>query len=211
MTQNTEDAIGNWCQCLTLTDVDEHLRTLEMKTSGSKFAKMNRLSQWLLGVYNPEDFQMGEGQNEHSLSLKRENLRNTFILEQSKADLPPAWANITRESGQGEPHPLTLLAEDEETRANLEETRSAITRTRAPPETENAAADTNVPHTTPLNSGNDTNLISVADDTTLPHFMEPMAPMISSAGTKFMVPEAFLEFCDQLMRENKTLRATSNT
>ena len=29
--------------------------------------------------------------------------------------------------------------------------------------------------------------------------------------TKFMVPESFLEFCDQLMRENKTLRATSNT
>ena len=65
-----------------------------------------------------------------------------------------------------------------------------------------------IPH---QNSGDDTNPISVADGTTLPQFMEPMAPMTSSAGTKFMVPEAFLEFCDQLMRENKTLRATSNT
>ena len=186
-------------------------RTLEMRTSGSKFAKMNRLSQWLLGVYDPEDFQREEGQSEHSLWIKRENLRNTFILEQSKADLSPAWANITGESGAGEPHPLTLLAEDEETQANLEGTRLAITKTRTPPETENVASGNDMLHTTPQSSGNDTNLISVADDTRLPQFMEPMAPMTSSAGTKFMVLEAFLEFCDQLMRENKTLRATSNT
>ena len=211
MTQNTEDDIGNWCQCLTSRVVDEHLRTLEMRTSGSKFAKMNRLLQWLLGLYDPGDFQSEEGQSEQSLWVKRENLRNTFILEQTKSYLPPAWANITGESEAGEAHRLTLLAEDEETQANLEEKRLAITKTRTPPETENVAAGNVMLHTTPQNSGNDTNLISVADDTTLPQFMEPMAPMTSSTGTKFMVPEVFLEFCDQLMRENKTLHATSNT
>ena len=211
MTQNTEDAIGNWCQCHTSRAVDENLRTLKMRTNGSKFAKMNRLSQWPLGVYEPEDFQSKVGQSEHSLWVKRENLQKTFILEQSKADVPPAWANITGESGAGEPHPLTLLAEDQETQANLEETRLAITKTRTPPETENVAAGNSMLHTTPQNSGNDTNIISVADDTTLPQFMEPMAPMTSSTGTKFMVPEAFREFCDLLMWENKILRATSNT
>ena len=67
-------------------------------------------------------------------------------------------------------------------------------------------------HTIPQNSVNDINLTSVAEDTTLPQFTaEPMASMKSSAGTKFMVPEAFLEFCEQLMRKNKTLRATSDT
>ena len=146
MTQNTEEDIGNWCQCLTSREVDEHLRTLEMRASGSKFAKMNRLSQWLLGVYDPEDFQSEEGQSERSLWLKGENL----------------------------------------------------------------AAGNNMLHNTPQSSGNETNLTSVADHTTLPQFTEPMVPMTSSAGTKFTVPEAFLEFCVQLMRENKTLSATSN-
>ena len=68
-------------------------------------------------------------------------------------------------------------------------------------------------HITPQNSSNETNLIFVAEDIRriVPQFMEPMEPMTSYAGTKFMVPDGFLEFCDQLMRENKTLRATRNT
>ena len=73
------EAIENWCQCLSAKDVDEHLQTLAMKTSGSKFIKMNRLSQWLLVMYEPEDFLMEEGLEEYSLLMKRENLRTAFI------------------------------------------------------------------------------------------------------------------------------------
>ena len=43
----------------------------------------------------------------------------------SKADLPPAWANITGDT-EGEQHPLTMLAEDEVTKANLEATRLGV-------------------------------------------------------------------------------------
>ena len=125
MEQNIEEAIGNWCQCLASREIDEHLQTLEMVTRGSKFVKLNRLTQWLLGEYNPEDFLPEEGQNELALGTRRENLWTAFILEQSKADLPPAWANITGDT-EGEQHPLTMLAEDEVTKANLEATRLGV-------------------------------------------------------------------------------------
>ena len=120
-----EESIGNWCQYLSAKEVDEHLQTLAMKTSGSKFIKMNRLSQWLLGTYEPEDFQADEDKDEVSVLIKREDLRSTFISKQSKKQLPPAWANIIGDS-TGEQHPLTMLAEDETTKANLEATRLAI-------------------------------------------------------------------------------------
>ena len=122
MAEKVEEVIGNWCQCLTAKTLDEHLETLAMKTSGSKFVKMNRLSQWLLGIYEPEDFKKKEGQDELSLLIKRENDRTTFINGQSQAELPPAWENITGESTE-EAHPLTMLAEVERTRTNLEATR----------------------------------------------------------------------------------------
>ena len=78
---------------------------------------MNRLSQWLLGIYEPENFQADEDKDEVLVLIKREDLRSTFISEQSKGELPTAWANITGDSS-GEQHPLTMLAEDETTKAN---------------------------------------------------------------------------------------------
>ena len=80
-----EESIGNWCQCLSAKEVDKHLQTLAMKTSGSKFIKMNRLSQWLLGIYEPEDFQAGEDKDEISVLIRREDLRSTFITKQTKS------------------------------------------------------------------------------------------------------------------------------
>ena len=121
-----EESIGNWCHCLSAKEVSEHLQTLAMKTSGSKFIKMNRLSQWLLGIYELEDFQAGEEKDEISVLIKREDLRSIIIVEQSKKELPPTWANITGDS-TGEQHPLTILAEDETIKANLEAMRLAIT------------------------------------------------------------------------------------
>ena len=130
MTQNMEESIGNWYQCLSAKEVDEHLQTLAMKTSGSKFIKMNRLFQWLLGIYEPEDFQADEEKDEILVRIKRD-LQSTFISERSKKELPPAWANITGDS-TGEQHPLTMLAEDEITKANLEATRLATTEKEVP-------------------------------------------------------------------------------
>ena len=69
---------------------------------------------------------MEEGQDVYALLIKRENLRTKFINEQGRAELPPAWTDITRASAK-EAHPLTMLAEDKRTKANLEATRFAYT------------------------------------------------------------------------------------
>ena len=49
------------------------------------------------------------------------------------------------------------------------------------------------------------------DIMTLPLIEEPMATLTSSSGMKFMVPEAFVEFCDNLMHEKRTLRTRGPT
>ena len=208
MMQNTEETIGNWYQCLSAKKVDEHLQALVMKTSRSKFIKINRLSQWLLGVYEPEDLIADEETDESSLLIKRENLRSTFITQQSKNELPPAWENITGDS-TGEEHPLTMLAEDETTKANLEATRLAI----ATKESTLQHSEVIVEETSQLpaqqNPGTETNQSSIVNDTTLQQFDEPMATLSSAKGIKFLVPEAFLECYENIRRENQTLREKS--
>ena len=173
MASNTEETIGNWCQCLSAKQVDEHLQALAMKTDGSKFIKMNRLSQWLLGICEPEDFQEDEEENENSLLIKRENLRTTFIAEKSKTELPPAWENISGESA-GEDHPLTMLADDEITEANLDATRLAISTrlalsTREQTRNQDTETGDDTQQTGQHDIGNDTNQTSAVVYTT-PHF-----------------------------------------
>ena len=43
----------------------------------------------------------------------------------------------------------------------------------------------------------------IVDDTTLPVITEPVTTLTSASGMKFTVPEAFMEFCEQLMQEIK--------
>ena len=167
--------------------------------NGSKFIKMNRLSQWLLGVYEPEDFIADEETDESLLLIKRENLRSTFITQHSKNVLPPAWKNITGDSS-GEEHPLSMLAEDETTKANLEATRLAI-----------ATKESTLQHSEVIvaETGTEINHSSIVNDTTLQQFDEPIATLTSAKGIKFLVPEAFLECYENIRRENQTLREKS--
>ena len=162
MAEKVEEAFGNWCQCLTAKTIDDHLQTLRMKTNGSKFVKMNRLLQWLLGHYEPEDCQIKEGQDEYSLLIKREHLRTTFINEQRQADISSAWANITGESAE-KAHPLTMLAEDKMTKANLEATRFAIQISCTLKGTGEKTKGDNAQQKEQQNSGNGINQSSVAE------------------------------------------------
>ena len=145
---------------------------------------------------------MEEVQNEYTLVIKRENVRTTFITEQGQADLL-ARANITE--SQQRKHPLTMLAEDEMTKANLETTRFAIQIICTSKGTGKKKTGDDTQHKEQQNSGNGTNQSHTAEDMTLPLIQEPMATLTSLSGMKFMVPEVFMEFCENLVQENKTL------
>ena len=139
-----------------------------------------------------------------------ENLRTAFILEQSKAELPPAWANITGDT-EGEQHPLTMLAEDEVTKANLEATRLGILEQQPPKTKEMDPTGSNLEQDTTPYVDVETNESSMVDDTTLLQPKEPVAELTSATGMKFLVSEAFLEVYNELLQENRPLRTRGLT
>ena len=76
----TEQAIENWCTCLSLDEIDEYLTAMKLKTCGARFEKLNRASKWLLGDYSADDFiATTTDVDEHSAWVERANLRHTFV------------------------------------------------------------------------------------------------------------------------------------
>ena len=55
MNQQTLEQIENWCFAVRAGELEQYLTALRLKTSGSRFAKLTRLTARLLGMYTPED------------------------------------------------------------------------------------------------------------------------------------------------------------
>ena len=93
-----------------------------------------------------------------------------------------------------------MLAEDETTKANLEATRLAITEIEVQLQQQMDIVIESTQHLpNQQNSDIAKNQSSAVDDTTLQQFLEPMTAMASATGMKFLVPDAFLEFCGNMI------------
>ena len=96
------------------------MKDVGLRVDGKKFAKLERLSQWLPGNYEPDDF-VAEPEIEgvHAQWVHRTNLRTTFIDRASGSNPDLSWANTTKD----EQHPLEVVKADSKVAANLEQSR----------------------------------------------------------------------------------------
>ena len=94
----------NWCSAVRVGALEQHPSALKLKATGSRFAKLNRLTAWLLGTYSPEDFAESSG-NGYVNWVSRANLRKTFIDRVCKGELEHTWMNSAGDSDK-----INLLA-----------------------------------------------------------------------------------------------------
>lgn len=111
MTQETENAVYQWIQCLKKEELDQACDELELATQGSDFKKASRLHEWLLGNYTATDFVQSTESDDEELKTRREQLRKSFIdrtlYERSGSTIyDPDVDNDL-------PHPLSLVQSDE--------------------------------------------------------------------------------------------------
>ena len=98
-------AIDNWCRCLTEDETLRYTEALGLKRNGGTFRKLERLSKWLAGDYEPEDFAEIAAADELTAWVERANARRTFLGRTSGTGHDISWAN----SMSDEPHPLEIL------------------------------------------------------------------------------------------------------
>ena len=97
-----------------------YTEALGLKRNGRTFRKLERLSKWLAGDYEPEDFAEITAADEHTAWVERANARRTFLDRTSGSNHDISWANSTSD----EPHPLEVLKTDESVQENLERSRA---------------------------------------------------------------------------------------
>ena len=51
MPYNVQEAVEDWMLSISPSEIDNCLLQLELKRQGTMFAKLDRLSRWILGVY----------------------------------------------------------------------------------------------------------------------------------------------------------------
>ena len=109
MGDTARKAIDNWCRCLTEDETLRYTQALGLKRNGGPFRKLERLSKWLGGDYEPEDFEEMAAADEHTAWVQRANARRTFLDRTLGTAHDISWANSTLD----EPHPLEVLKTDE--------------------------------------------------------------------------------------------------
>ena len=60
MDEQILEQVENWCFTVRAGELEQYLTALNL-TSGTRFAKLNRLTSWLLGTYTPENFTVSSG------------------------------------------------------------------------------------------------------------------------------------------------------
>ena len=113
MAENAQWELENWCMCLSSEETEQYMKALGPRVDGKKFAKLERLSQWLSGNYEPDDFVVEpEIEGVHAQWVHR-----TFMDRASGSNPDLSWASTTKD----ERHPLELVKVDPEVAANLEQ------------------------------------------------------------------------------------------
>ena len=123
MANPAEELVENWCFATKNEDLDRNLKLLSLKTSGTRFEKLNRLAKWVLGEYSAVEFENSTA-DAHADWVFRVNLRETFIDRASTGEWDSSWANSTHE--EEEPHPLRIASATEATTRALEASRQRV-------------------------------------------------------------------------------------
>ena len=66
MRDTARKAFDNWSRCLTYDKRSRYTKALGLKENGGTFQKLERLSKWLAGDYEPEDFEELAAVDEHT-------------------------------------------------------------------------------------------------------------------------------------------------
>ena len=120
MGETTRKAIDNWCRCLTEDETLRYTQALGLKRNGGTVQRLESISRWLAGDYEPDDFVELAAADEHTTWVERANAHRTFLDRTSGSDHNISWANSTSD----ESHPLEVLKSDEGVQNNLECSRA---------------------------------------------------------------------------------------
>ena len=74
---NVQQAVEDWGLSMSLLEINNCLSQLELQREGSLFAKLDRITKWLLGTYAPQDFVEPEGPGD--VIARRKTLRDEFL------------------------------------------------------------------------------------------------------------------------------------
>ena len=120
MAETVQKGLEDWCTYLSNEETEQYMKALGLRVDGQRFAKLERLSQWLSGNYEPSDF-IAEPDIEgiHAQWVHRENMRTTFMDRASGSNPDISWVSANKD----EQHPLEILKADPGVVANLEQSR----------------------------------------------------------------------------------------
>ena len=79
-------AIVNWCRCHTEDETLCYTQALELKSNGGTFQRLERISKWPAGDYQPEDFVELAAADEHTAWEEHANACRTFLDRTSGSD-----------------------------------------------------------------------------------------------------------------------------
>ena len=108
------DTLEEWLLSLPLSEVESHMVALDLRQGNRQLQNLNRLSKWLLGEYDPSDFE--ESENPANTAEERTMARERFLKEVIKDD-DGAYAQATTRE-----HPLAIVLADVTTHQRLLDT-----------------------------------------------------------------------------------------
>ena len=122
---------------MSLLEINNCLSQLELQRQGSLFAKLDRITKWLLGTYAPQDFVEPEGPGD--VIARRKTLRDEF-LRQTLSEDDGSFVKATNWSV----HPLDVILRSEQILHILQRTTaSAAPNSQNTQHQDTTAADEN--------------------------------------------------------------------
>ena len=212
MGYNIEEAVEEWLQSISRSEIDEYLSRLELKREGSVFRLLERLNKWVLGMYVPEDFE--EAVDTDDVTSRRTQLREQLIRKIVAED-----QGIFVETSGLDAHPLeVILKSDEVLQIVLKTTGEAARKIQHPHRNQESDDSRRNPDAGEKNKsaeGRDNaedaarrnaNSLNGEDGDGERGQPEEMLSLRSTSGTEFQVPRDVGTLLVDLMTEVRSLR-----
>ena len=121
MAFNIQEATEDWVLSISPNDIDSCLSQLELKKNGTMFARLDRLSGWILGIYDPQNFvdSAEPGDAVARRIAQRDGLLRRYLSEDD--------GNFVKTSNW-DMHPLDVALKDEQILEALQRTTEAASR-----------------------------------------------------------------------------------